>query len=615
MTRVLCWTPYGLWHYHGAVEATVLHALRTRGAEIEVVLCDQLFPICDLFRPRNTERSCDTCSTCEQFNTEMWRRLQIPPQWLGRWMPSGVREAASAFVDAATPEELTDATWKGRPVGAWAASTVLYQNRASFFHLDDPEHVDPLRKGVWATIVALEAIGPMLDELRPDAVLMLNGRFFSHRVLHELGRERGVRFLFHERGFTHDSLYLTLDRPLMDRSLYDELEARWRAVPLDDDELRWLDRHLGHRRHGEDMSFVYSPPAGDTDALRRQLRLDHRPVVVAYTSSPDEMAAYPAWREGAWPTGFGWLQAMVDFARRHPELIVVIRAHPNLIRGGGNAEALAELRDLAHGGLAHNVRVVLPQDDVSSYTLAELASAAVVYYSTMGLELACRGLPVLRLAVGPYGADAGMPIVRDPEALEPMLLDALARGPSRDSARAALRYAYRYLRHLSMPFPLVQIGNHASGHLQWSELSHVTPGRDPTLDAMCEALLHGTDPLPRPTDAQRALSTADEDAYLARAVRPRLTVPPDAQPRASLAKVAEGEAAFARGELEQACRLFLQAIELNPMEPTAWNDLGVALFQSGDPSGALEAFEQGLDRAPGHQELLVNLAKVRVSVR
>ncbi len=50
-----------------------------------------------------------------------------------------------------------------------------------------------------------------------------------------------------------------------------------------------------------------------------------------------------------------------------------------------------------------------------------------------------------------------------------------------------------------------------------------------------------------------------------------------------------------------------RAVELNPRLPAAWNDLGVALFQLGDPAGALDAWQRAVDLQGDLWDALWNL--------
>lgn len=76
------------------------------------------------------------------------------------------------------------------------------------------------------------------------------------------------------------------------------------------------------------------------------------------------------------------------------------------------------------------------------------------------------------------------------------------------------------------------------------------------------------------------------------------------------ALVADGERRFAAGELTAAEEAFRRALELEPDQVEALNNLGVARWQQGDPQEALDALRRAMERDPEHRATVVNLARV-----
>ena len=71
--------------------------------------------------------------------------------------------------------------------------------------------------------------------------------------------------------------------------------------------------------------------------------------------------------------------------------------------------------------LPPNVRMIAPDDEVSSYSLMDLCSVGLVSISTVGLELACKGKQAV-IAAGNYVEGASfVHTVEDSAAYEQML--------------------------------------------------------------------------------------------------------------------------------------------------------------------------------------------------
>jgi hypothetical protein len=203
-----------------------------------------------------------------------------------------------------------------------------------------------------------------------------------------------------------------------------KLLAAWpacRDLALDPPRVREVAEDLVVRLRGIG-SHLYSPgkTVQDSDVRQRFGLADCRRLLVAYTSSLDELIAS---RMGTEALGIDipdraqpfkdqieWLQALVDYVEESDDLALIVRIHP---REGVNkresvaSQHLSRLRAAFDRTYAH-CRFVWPADPVSSYDLGEAADLVVTSWSTIGLEMARLGAPVLVAFNG-----AGVPIPQD----------------------------------------------------------------------------------------------------------------------------------------------------------------------------------------------------------
>ncbi|MFQ5767508.1 MAG: hypothetical protein ACE5ID_05935 [Acidobacteriota bacterium] len=521
--RVLFYSPYGKWHYHRVQEATLAHALKQRGAAVRFVACDGLFPACDVYREGLNPRGPVSCLECQHVSTGVQLAMGLEAQWLGRHLPAGAAAAVHDWVQSLPAEELLAASWRGYPVGAWARSSAFFQYRMSRFDLENSSAIQGVRDHVHGTALATEALLPLYDEFRPDVVVLLNGRFFSHWAALELARERGIKVVTHERGLVAGSLRFLENRRVHDLHAYDSLWENWRDHPLNTEELTYTHNLLQDRRAGRNLPWTpFSPAPECEEGLRRRLHLGERPVIAVFSSSDDETAAFPEWRVGAFPDSLAWLPATLKLAHRLPDHVLVLRMHPNLTAGGVNSQAMEEVRAMSRC-LPGNCRIVMPEENVSSYTLADMARVGVVYYSTLGLEMACRGQPVVAVCRGWYGRCDFVTGVESPRAYLPALLAAVQRRPSLATARAAYRFVFHCYHDLSIPFPLVVEQPRHTGKVTYGNTADLIPGKEDNLDRICRFILTGEPLASSPSEAHQARTQEEEDLFFARWY-PRLVV-------------------------------------------------------------------------------------------
>jgi hypothetical protein len=157
-------------------------------------------------------------------------------------------------------------------------------------------------------------------------------------------------------------------------------------------------------------AFVYSPARqADLLALRKRLNLnDAKKCLVAFTSSPDERhfskqllaladQDYPE-IEQAFTDHSEWLRTLINFVENSNNLELVIRIHP---REGKNPRypKISKNYELLYQEFGNrefqNCRIVWPEESISSYDLIEFADVGLTSWSSIGLEMARLGVPVV----------------------------------------------------------------------------------------------------------------------------------------------------------------------------------------------------------------------------
>jgi hypothetical protein len=95
---------------------------------------------------------------------------------------------------------------------------------------------------------------------------------------------------------------------------------------------------------------------------------------------------------------YAWLDLVLELIRAHPETLFVIRAHPDEKRRGTRKHSREPVSDwVADNGVDRlaNVIFVDSNEPLSSYELIRKSKFVIVYNSSIGLEAALLGAPVL----------------------------------------------------------------------------------------------------------------------------------------------------------------------------------------------------------------------------
>jgi hypothetical protein len=199
---------------------------------------------------------------------------------------------------------------------------------------------------------------------------------------------------------------------------------------------------------------------------------------------------------------------------KRDDVELVIKVHPNL---GGNyyiGEATGELQVYRQmrSSLPPNVRLIFPEDPVNAYALADEADVGLTFGSTIGLEMAMLGKPVVLGARGLYENGSHLWTLRSREALPETLERCLAAKPDREIQREAYRLAYYYFSS-ELPFPAVTIASIYDVSVNEAYRNQGMWERDPSLHRICRFLVNGEPLYDSPSPEQRQRTTAEEDAF------------------------------------------------------------------------------------------------------
>ncbi|MCO6431386.1 MAG: hypothetical protein J5J00_11040 [Deltaproteobacteria bacterium] len=182
----------------------------------------------------------------------------------------------------------------------------------------------------------------------------------------------------------------------------------WQDLSLSPPQIRVVGEDI-LTRVGRGGSHVYSPPKTFT-ASSDASSLNGKKLLVAFTSSIDEYVAARMTIEGLgkeaqFISTFGeeesvqisWLRALTEWVEKRSDYFLIVRVHPR--EGKNKREGLVSdhylrLRELFDHPFS-NVHFVWPEDAVSSYDLVEIADLVLSSYSTLALEAARLGVPVL----------------------------------------------------------------------------------------------------------------------------------------------------------------------------------------------------------------------------
>lgn len=516
--KILVFSPYALWTFHTVYEGTIAKACRERGAEVSYLLCDGL-PECDQHwnSKAGGPRPEDICQRCRTACLTNVGPTNFPTTWISSCLIPAEREEVHSWAEALLVDQLTTASFRGLPLGEWVISSMNSYFRQFPPDLSSDEVVRVYRNFLISAGLVAIALTNYLDKNAVGSAILFNGRQSITRVAMEIFMARGIRVLTHERGeYQREHLNARANAHCMSPLPFAAFWKTWGSIPLNRPELELARTWLVQRRYGSNPAWIqFSKVVGNTP-VREQLGLKgSRPLFALFTSSTDEVAGDPL-MQGPYPSQAEWVQEVLDWTRSHPEIDLVIKVHPNL---GGNSYIGAATQELAiyqqlRTQLPENARMVMPEDNVSAYSLSEEASVGLTFGSIIGLEMAMHGKPVLLAARAIYEHAPAFLTVRSRQDLKGMLERCLRPMDTREIQRQAFRIAYYAMCVCDMPFPKVKVESLYHANENFQSLGELAAGKDPSLDKICRFLVDEGPLFEAPSPEHLKRTTLDEEAYL-----------------------------------------------------------------------------------------------------
>ena len=295
-----------------------------------------------------------------------------------------------------------------------------------------------------------------LSEGKPDLVIVPNGTIQELGVVCQMAKYLDIPVNTYEFGDQRQTIWMSQNGEIMRQ----ETDAMWevrREQKIDEKQLERVQKLFGARQKGsvaENFTRLWqkAPAQGGADA-REKLGLDERPVVLLATNVLGDSLTLG--RDLFTKSMESWISRTVQYFNGRPDIQLVIRVHPGEVLTHG-----VSMVDVVHQVLPmlpEHIHLIAPEEKTNTYDLMEAADLGLVYTTTVGLEMALNGLPVVVNAATHY---RGRGFTLDPNSWVEYfkLLGKVLETPkdyllTEDQVKMAWQYAYYWFFDFPRPFP------------------------------------------------------------------------------------------------------------------------------------------------------------------
>ncbi|HVN14817.1 MAG TPA: hypothetical protein VMT73_03675, partial [Anaerolineales bacterium] len=339
-------------------------------------------------------------------------------------------------------------------ISLWDAQYTLMREEVN---MNDPydRAVYDLRieRNAFAACAALE----WMQANQPEAVLVPNGLILEMGIVFRVARYLGIQTMTFEFNDQREQIWLAQNSSIMRQETDYLVEARC-SLPMTDEMYQRLadleNARRGARVWGKSKRLWQYVSSQGADATRKMLALDDRPVVMIAANVLGDSLTLG--RNVFAESMTEWMTRTVRFFENRPEVQLVIRVHPGetLVP---KARSMGQVAHDALPNLPEHIHIIGATDKINTYDLIEIADLGLVYTTTVGVETAMNGRPVIACGNTHY-RKRGFTI--DPNSwdeylttLERVLSDLPAHRLNEDQTAKAWNYGYRFFFEYPRPFP------------------------------------------------------------------------------------------------------------------------------------------------------------------
>lgn len=458
-------------------------ALELAGARIIHLVCKRGMSHCVLGTNNNFPETPPPCAECMRTSRKIFQGAEVRE----------LRFTTDSRVETAISDLSLEALLKFEDGEFSVGKLVLPSLRWILrkHHLADDRDTRYLaREYILSAVNLKRQFEEILEDIRPTAVVVFNGMFYPEATLRWAAQSRGIPVYSHEVGMLPLSAFFT------------DQEATAYPVAVDDSfqltesRDRVLDEYLNNRTQGKFITagIQFWPEMKGLDEKFWEKAGKYASIVPVFTNVIFDTSQSHA--NVVFDHMFQWLDGVLEAIRKNPEILFVVRAHPDELRPG--KESCETVADWVTGNQVDqlpNLVFVRSDQYISSYELVRHAKFVMVYNSTIGLEASIMSRPVLCAGKARYTqiSTVFFPPSREEyfQLLDKFLKEENIENPEEFRLNAR-RVLYSQLFRASLPFnDFLEEDGVWRGYVRLKNfpLDMLTPEKSPLIKVLVEGIL------------------------------------------------------------------------------------------------------------------------------
>jgi hypothetical protein len=471
------------------------YALRLRGIQILPVYCDQVQSTeCNVYGGvwggQNFKENCNNCLNCSQ---ELWQDNHFTPLKLSSYLRDDDHRNINHQVSQLNQETWVDFTEDNLPFGLWAKDILVNNFVVGDYRLIPNQYYLGVNH-IKNLLLLKVAYSRILEIWQPDKVIANDSYYGMWAILEKLSKKYQIPFYSHWLGGKNDAWCYAYNDAAMNLD-FSKPWAAFSSLSLTEQQITKVKNWLDGRSQGKEMIL-------DTSSLSKFKSDEFDITMINFDKPTALLASNVIWdlaalnKQVVFDDMIDWIVETINWFKEHPQFQLIIKPHPAELHPSIPAteervETALKQRAIE---LSSNIILLSPKVKLTVYDLFPLIKTCLVHTTTVGIEVAAFGLPVITTGKSPY---RGFGFTLDPVTPQEYFknIEMILSSQSLPSFDNQLDLAYKFILFYHYHYyTKINIMDYKWGELptlKIQSLADILPGKNKYLDYIIDSIIQG----------------------------------------------------------------------------------------------------------------------------
>lgn len=475
-------------------EGILGYAFRLKGYKVVSLMCGKLLSYCDNIAC--FQKKFLSCPLCLYEQNRFCSTFALEEAWFNDLLSEEKQNKLKYLASSVALSDIPEYIYEGVQIGIHVNSAVQRYTLSSEPSIKQNEK---LFRGFFLTaLITVNAVRDAIRKYQPVTVIS------SHGVYSTWGTAI-------ETAVTDDQRCVTWGRGYIGGQILATHNASYCQMTTNEQNNLWEDRELTLNQRKKTVDYFHSkrsPKSSmdyityykteseyEEDRLIKKLKLKRsRKRIGLYPNIPWDGQTYKS--SDAFPKIESWIQYTIEWFKQNPNVDLIIRAHPaesRRYRGTSKLETFESILRNLYPQLPLNVLFISPEThDISSYAVSRICEAALMYGSTLGLEFAAAGHPVISAGTVWWSNKGILFDAKSAEDYRDLLVKASSGNlkMSDEMKERAIKYAHYWLFNKHMPETIINHKALTYTGYKIKSADELKPGGNETIDWFIDCCLN-----------------------------------------------------------------------------------------------------------------------------